>query len=106
MIRTAARATPPFATPPAGGVKNLNHISQKRLNAVGEELLLWNLEFDQAQGTGLRVGDPVICLANDWKRTSRTAHWARLLSVEPPVADCLPETCWGTSSGTMAERAT
>ncbi len=74
----------------AGGVKNLNHISQKRLNAVGEELLLWNLEFDQAQGTGLRVGDPVICLANDWKKNLQNGSLGTLLSVEPPVADCLP----------------
>ena len=74
----------------AGGVKNLNHISQKRLNAVGEELLLWNLEFDQAQGTGLRVGDPVICLANDWEKNLQNGSLGTLLSVEPPVADCLP----------------
>lgn len=71
----------------AGGVKTLNHVSQKQLNAVGEELLLWNREFDQAQGTGLRVGDPVICLANDWEKNLQNGSLGTLLSVEPPVAD-------------------
>jgi exodeoxyribonuclease V alpha subunit len=69
----------------AGGVKNLNHLSQKRLNAVGEELLLWNEEFDQHQGTGLRVGDPVICLANDWEKNLQNGSLGTLLSVEPPI---------------------
>lgn len=74
----------------AGGVKSLNLLSQKRLNAYGEELLLWNEEFDQPQGTGLRVGDPVICLANDWEKNLQNGSLGTLMSVEPPVADSAP----------------
>ncbi|BAL23513.1 AAA family ATPase [Azoarcus sp. KH32C] len=74
----------------AGGVKVLNHLSQKRLNAVGVELLLWNEEFDQCQGTGLRVGDPVICLANDWDKNLQNGSLGTLLSVEAPIPNPAP----------------
>lgn len=74
----------------AGGVKYLNQLSQKRLNALGEELLLWNEEFDQHQGTGLRVGDPVICLANDWEKNLQNGSLGTLLSVEPPISNPAP----------------
>lgn len=50
----------------AGGVRRINALCQRRFNANGEELMLWNDEYEQHQGTGLRVGDPVICLKNDW----------------------------------------
>ncbi len=69
----------------AGGVKSLNHLSQKRLNACGEELMLWNEEFDQRQGTSLRVGDSVICLANDWEKNLQNGSLGTILSVETPI---------------------
>lgn len=74
----------------AGGVKNLNHLGQQRLNAHGAELMLWNEEFGQRQGTGLRVGDPVICLANDWEKNLQNGSLGTLLAVEPPVPDSEP----------------
>lgn len=74
----------------AGGVKTLNYVSQKRLNAVGKELLLWSGEFDQHYGTGLRVGDPVICLANDWEKNLQNGSLGTILSVESPVAESEP----------------
>lgn len=80
----------PVRNAAAGGVKNLNQLNQKRLNAGGEELLLWNREFEQMQGTGLRVGDPVICLANDWEKNLQNGSLGTLMSVESPVADCPP----------------
>ena len=49
-----------------GGMNAINTLCQSRINAHGEALMTWNPEFDQPQGTGLRVGDPVICLRNDW----------------------------------------
>lgn len=80
----------PVRNAAAGGVKNLNQLNQKRLNAGGEELLLWNREFEQMQGTGLRVGDPVICLANDWEKNLQNGSLGTLMSVESPVADYPP----------------
>lgn len=74
----------------AGGVKSLNHLSQQRLNACGEELMLWNEEFDQRQGTGLRVGDSVICLANYWEKNLQNGSLGTILSVEPPILDPAP----------------
>lgn len=74
----------------AGGVKYLNQLCQKRLNALGEELLLWNEEFDQHQGIGLRVGDPVICLANDWEKNLQNGSLGTLLSVDPPMSNPAP----------------
>ncbi len=68
----------------AGGVRILNQLSQKRLNPVGEGLLLWNDEFDQHQGTSLRVGDPVICLVNNWEMNLQNGSLGTLISVEPP----------------------
>lgn len=71
----------------AGGVKAINAICQHHANGEGEELMLWNPEFDQRQGTGLRVGDPVICLKNDWEINLQNGSLGTILSVEPPVAD-------------------
>lgn len=65
----------------SGGVKALNTACQKRFNAHGEELLLWNDEHDQRQGTGLRVGDPVICLKNDWAIDLQNGSLGTILSV-------------------------
>ena len=50
----------------AGGARPINVQSQQYFNREGEELMLWNAEHDLWQGTGFRVGDPVICLRNDW----------------------------------------
>jgi len=51
----------------AGGARPINVQSQQYFNREGEELMLWNAEHDLWQGTGFRVGDPVICLRNDWE---------------------------------------
>lgn len=64
-----------------GAVHILNAACQKRFNAHGEELLLWNEEFDQAQRTGLCVGDPVICLKNDWEIDVQNGSLGTILSV-------------------------
>lgn len=74
----------------AGGVRMLNQLSQKRLNPVGDALLLWNDEFDQHQGTGLRVGDPVICLVNNWEMNLQNGSLGTLISAEPPSPNVAP----------------
>lgn len=71
----------------AGGVKAINTLCQHRFNAQGQELLLWNHEFSQGQGSGLRVGDPVICLKNDWERNLQNGSIGTVLAVAPPVAE-------------------
>jgi len=74
----------------AGGVRVLNQLSQKRLNPAGDALLLWNDEFDQHQSTGLRVGDPVICLVNNWEMNLQNGSLGTLTSVEPPSTSVAP----------------
>jgi exodeoxyribonuclease V alpha subunit len=68
----------------AGGMKIINALCQSRTNAHGEVLMTWNPEFDQPQGTGLRVGDPVICLRNDWDVDLQNGSLGFLVSVAPP----------------------
>lgn len=74
----------------AGGVKAINALCQHHANGDGEALMLWNQAFDQRQGTGLRVGDPVICLSNDWEIDLQNGSLGTILSVERPVADPAP----------------
>ncbi|WPC68320.1 AAA family ATPase [Rhodoferax ferrireducens] len=79
----------------AGGMNAINALCQSRINAHGEALMTWNLEFDQPQGTGLRVGDPVICLRNDWEIDLQNGSLGVLVSVEPPAPDKAPGSCVG-----------
>ena len=67
----------------AAGVKSLNAACQKRFNALGDQLLLWNDEFEQRQGTDFRVGDPVICLRNNWDIDLQNGSLGTILSVCP-----------------------
>ena len=48
------------------------------------------MEFDQPQGTGLRVGDPVICLRNDWEIDLQNGSLGVLVSAEPAAPDKAP----------------
>lgn len=66
----------------AGGAKPINAQCQLRFNAQGKELMLWNAELDQRQATGLRAGDPVICLRNDWEVDLQNGSLGVILSVE------------------------
>ncbi len=74
----------------AGGMNAINAACQSQINAQGEALMTWSLEFDQPQGTGLRVGDPVICLRNDWEIDLQNGSLGVLVSVEPPVSNREP----------------
>ena len=74
----------------AGGVMAINALCQHHANREGEELMLWNQLLNQRQRTGLRVGDPVICLKNDWEIDLQNGSLGTILSVEPPVADPAP----------------
>ncbi|MCB8747008.1 ATP-dependent RecD-like DNA helicase [Rhodoferax sp. U2-2l] len=73
-----------------GGMNAINALCQKRINDHGEPLMIWNLEFDQPQGTGLRVGDPVICLRNDWEIDLQNGSLGVLLSAEIAAPDKAP----------------
>jgi exodeoxyribonuclease V alpha subunit len=73
-----------------GGMNAINALCQYRINAHGEALMTWSLEFDQPQGTGLRVGDPVICLRNDWEIDLQNGSLGVLVSAEPPTTDKAP----------------
>ncbi|WP_028216704.1 ATP-dependent DNA helicase [Paraburkholderia oxyphila] len=65
----------------AGGTRPINAQSQQSFNREGEELMLWNIEHDLWQGTGFRVGDPVICLKNDWEIDLQNGSVGIVLSV-------------------------
>ncbi len=74
----------------AGGVKAINTLCATALHANTEELLHWNHEFDTVQGTGFRVGSPVICLINDWEKNLQNGSLGAIVSVEPPNHDAAP----------------
>ncbi|NDV13812.1 ATP-dependent DNA helicase [Crenobacter caeni] len=77
-------------TAAAGGVKAINALCAAALHAANEELLRWNAEFEIVQGTGFRVGSPVICLINDWKMNLQNGSLGVIVSVEPPDRDAQP----------------
>jgi len=74
-----------------GGVKALNDLCCRALNAGAEELTLWSQDHDQAYGAGLYCGDPVICTRNDWDQDLQNGSLGALESVEPPSADLAPD---------------
>ena len=80
----------------AGGMNAINALCQSRINAHGESLMTWSLEFDQPQGTGLRVGDPVICLRNDWEIDLQNGSLGILVAAEPPAPDKAPDSRIGS----------
>ena len=71
----------------AGGAKSINALCQQRFNTDGQKLMLWNPELDQAVMTGFRVGDPVICVKNDWEIDLQNGSLGVITSVEAPAAD-------------------
>jgi exodeoxyribonuclease V alpha subunit len=74
----------------AGGVKAINTLCSAALHANSEELLCWNAEFEAVQGTGFRVGSPVICLINDWEKNLQNGSLGVIVLVEPPDRDAAP----------------
>ncbi len=74
----------------SGGVKAINTLCSAALHASSEELLRWNTEFEAVQGTGFRVGSPVICLINDWEKNLQNGSLGFIVSVEPPDRDAQP----------------
>lgn len=77
-------------TAAAGGVKTINTLCSAALHASCEELLRWHAEFEAVQGTGFRVGSPVICLINDWEKNLQNGSLGVIVSVEPPDRDAAP----------------
>lgn len=71
-------------------MKAINTLCAEALHAHREELLLWNHEFDTVQGTGFRVGSPVICLINDWEKNLQNGSLGVIVSVESPSSDAEP----------------
>lgn len=79
----------------AGGMHPINALCQQRINAAGAPLTQWNPEFDQQQGTGLRVGDPLICVKNDWEIDLQNGSLGTLLSIEPATPERAPVSTLG-----------
>lgn len=79
----------------AGGMNAINALCQSQTNAAGEPLCVWDIEFAQKAGTGLRVGDPVICLRNRWEADLQNGSLGVLLSVEPATPDREPGSSMG-----------
>ena len=77
-------------TAAAGGVKAINSLCAAAFHASNQELLRWNPEFEAVQGTGFRVGSPVICLVNDWEKNLQNGSLGVIVSVEPPERDADP----------------
>lgn len=77
-------------TAAAGGVKAINALCLVELHANSKELLCWNAQFEAVQGTGFRVGSPVICLINDWKKNLQNGSLGVIVSVEPPDRNAEP----------------
>lgn len=50
------------------GVERLNERCQRELSANGAPVVVWNHEHEQETGTGLRIGDAVVCTRNLWDR--------------------------------------
>ena len=74
----------------AGGVTAINALCSAALHGNREELLRWNAEFEAVQGTGFRVGSPVICLINDWEKNLQNGSLGAIVSVEPPDRNAPP----------------
>ena len=68
----------------AGGVKAIITLCSAALHANSEELLRWNPEFEAVQGTGCRVGSPVICLINDWEKNLQNGSLGVIEAGVPP----------------------
>lgn len=84
---------------PGGGIKAINALCQRHCNSSGEESMIWNADFDRRQGTGLRVGDPVICLRNNWEIDLQNGSLGIIVSVAAPTraderARCLGRILW------------
>lgn len=77
-------------TAAAGGVQAINSLCLAALHASHEELLRWNPEFETVQGTGFRVGSPVIYLINDWKKNLQNGSLGVIVSAEPPSREAEP----------------
>nr|WP_211162252.1 AAA family ATPase [Aromatoleum petrolei] len=77
-------------TAAAGGVKAINALCLAARHAGNAELLRWNPEFEAVQGTGFRLGSPVICLVNDWEKNLQNGSLGVIVSVKPPCRDAEP----------------
>jgi exodeoxyribonuclease V alpha subunit len=80
----------PTRTTAAGGVNALNQLCVAALHSANPELKIWNHQHDAIQGTGFRVGSPVICLKNDWELNLQNGSLGVILSVEPPSRESEP----------------
>jgi len=83
----------------AGGARPINVQSQQYFNREGKDLMIWNAEHGLWQGTGFRVGDPVICLRNDWENDLQNGSLGVILSVAPQMRGeqtglCLGQIRW------------
>ncbi len=80
------------------GTKALNQLCQDRFSRDKRMVTCWNLEFECAEGCGLKEGDIVLCTRNLWEKGLQNGSLGRIVEVEeaPPslVADSTPPLAW------------
>lgn len=67
------------------GTKALNALCQHRFTADAAEVTVWNEEFGQHVGIGLRQGDPVLCTRNMWPLGLQNGSLGVVREVESPT---------------------
>jgi exodeoxyribonuclease V alpha subunit len=72
----------PTRNSPYGGNRVINQLCQSALGGNAKELMVWNAEHDMREGTGLRLGDSVICTRNRWDEDLQNGSLGRLEAVE------------------------
>lgn len=75
-----------------GGVKLINRLCQNALTASIDELTIWNEDYSSYTGTGLRVGDRVICGKNLWVHGLQNGSMGVIkCKINPPEPSALNE---------------
>lgn len=65
------------------GVRALNKLCQDAVGLHQQKLLIWNDEFQMMADTGLRLGDPIVCVKNLKDFGLQNGSLGRIQSLEP-----------------------
>lgn len=65
------------------GTKNLNLVCQSKFSKNQTALTIHNDEFDMPMGTGLHLGDVVLCTRNLWDWGLQNGSLGKLVEIEP-----------------------
>lgn len=75
----------PLRNGPAG-TKTLNARCQERFTEGAPVVTCWNIEFNQPEHCGLKLGDVVLCTRNLWDKGLQNGSLGRVVEVEPAPA--------------------